>query len=203
MKQKKLFAERIYTHTGTSQDAGLFEGLKVLHIGCGKTKLPGAVGVDLLRLPGVDVVHNLDVRPWPFPDNIFDVVVAQAVLEHLDDIVGTMEEVWRISKNGASVVINVPYFRHPDAFGDLTHKHFFTSQSMDHFIAHTKTSDLYEYTKALFERRGFWYGWPGPGKNTFTRVIKRWMHKHPHLYDTYFSLLAPTKIVVWELGVKK
>jgi hypothetical protein len=37
--------------------------------------------VDRRDLPGVDVVHNLDVYPWPFADGAFDEVVAVHLVE--------------------------------------------------------------------------------------------------------------------------
>ena len=55
---------------------------KVLDLGCGPHKLPGAVGIDLQQLPGVDVVHNLDIFPYPFEANSFDEVHCYHVLEH-------------------------------------------------------------------------------------------------------------------------
>ena len=60
--------------------------MKILHIGCGKNKRTGAVGVDVLPLDGVDLVHDLNRTPYPFNNNEFDLVVAEHVLEHLDDL---------------------------------------------------------------------------------------------------------------------
>lgn len=178
-------------------------GLRVLHLGCGHAKLPGAVGVDVLAFPEVDVVHDLDRAPWPFAADAFDVVVAHAVVEHLDDIVSAMEEMWRVTKDNGSIVINVPYFRHTDAFGDPTHRRYFTSQSMDVFLSESRPGAQYEYTKAHFALKGFWYGWPQESERALVRAFKRFIHTHKRLYDQYLSLLVLVKIVTWELMVKK
>src|SRR4051794_17075979 len=82
----------------------------VLDIGCGPNKVPGAVGVDCLALPGVDVVHDLDSYPYPFAADSVDEIHAYHVLEHVPDVMATMEELWRISKPGATVHIRVPHF---------------------------------------------------------------------------------------------
>ena len=47
---------------------------KVLDIGCGRHKLPGSIGLDIVPLEGVDVVHDLNQFPYPFSDNSFDSV---------------------------------------------------------------------------------------------------------------------------------
>ena len=33
--------------------------MKILDLGCGEKKVNGAIGLDNLQLPGVDVVHEL------------------------------------------------------------------------------------------------------------------------------------------------
>ena len=103
---------------------------KLLVLGCGKKEFLGnlrdiVVTVDINENVGADVVHNLDVYPWPFENNEFDVVHLDNVLEHLNDIVRAMQEIHRISKAGATVTIIVPYFRSKWACVDPTHKHFF------------------------------------------------------------------------------
>jgi len=56
------------------------EPAKILELGCGANKTPGAVGVDRVAGPGVDVVHDLSRLPWPFPDNTFDEVRLSHIL---------------------------------------------------------------------------------------------------------------------------
>ena len=43
-----------------------------LNIGCGKKILNGYINLDVVKLPGVDIVHDLNKYPWPFKDNYFD-----------------------------------------------------------------------------------------------------------------------------------
>ncbi len=74
--------------------------MKIFDLGCGLNKLPGAVGVDIRPGPEVDVIHDLNVYPWPFADNEFDFVHASNILEHLDDVVQAVEEIHRITRPG-------------------------------------------------------------------------------------------------------
>jgi hypothetical protein len=36
-----------------------------LNLGCGDTKIEGAIGVDIRKTDATDVVHDLSVCPWP------------------------------------------------------------------------------------------------------------------------------------------
>jgi SAM-dependent methyltransferase len=55
-----------------------------LDIGCGQNKNPGFIGMDYEAYPGVDIVHNVEVFPWPLPDNSIDIAVTSHLLEHLN-----------------------------------------------------------------------------------------------------------------------
>ena len=64
---------------------------KLLVLGCGKKERPGnpedtIITVDVNENVDADVVHNLDIYPWPFQDDEFDVVHLDNVLEHLEDV---------------------------------------------------------------------------------------------------------------------
>lgn len=53
-----------------------------LNVGCGGDIKPGYTNVDFRALPGVDVVHDLTVFPWPFPDESAEEILLLDVLEH-------------------------------------------------------------------------------------------------------------------------
>lgn len=58
-----------------------------LDIACGRSKQgPSWVGMDVLPLPGVDIVHNMEITPWPLPDNCVSVAIASHIMEHLNPI---------------------------------------------------------------------------------------------------------------------
>jgi hypothetical protein len=105
----------------------------VLNLGCGRKKLPHAVNLDVTPDTDPDVVHDLNVRPWPFPDDRFTEVHAHDVIEHLDDLLGVMAELHRVCRGGARVHVTVPHFSSPNAFTDPTHRHYFGWFSFDYF----------------------------------------------------------------------
>jgi len=156
--------------------------------------------MDVLALPSVDVVHDMDRLPWPFQDGTFDLVLMNHALEHVQDVIGTMGEIHRVCKPGAHVVIQVPYFRSVDAFTDPTHKHFFTSGTLDYVIEGTKLAG-YRYGGKYFRKLGFWFGWPHRSKNPIRQLLKSWIHANPDSYDRYLSRLFEVRAVTWELEV--
>jgi len=104
-----------------------------LSLGCGPNKAPGYIGVDRIKFPTVDIVHDLDCYPYPFEDNSVDEVVCSHILEYLQDFNKAMDEIYRICKPDALVAIKAPYYKSNYAFGDPAHKHFFTEQSFIYF----------------------------------------------------------------------
>jgi|SRR3989344_1948217 len=194
-------APQIYTPKGFVKE-NIFGLKKVLDVGCGGRKLPGAVGIDIVKSPGVDILHDLSKFPWPFKDNEFDVIFANHCLEHIDDMLQTMSEIHRIARPGAHIIVQVPYFRSTDAYADPTHRHFFTSRSMDYFIEGTGCAE-YQYVSVRFKQIGFWYGWPQPSRNPLRQLVKAFMHYYPRFYDQYVSLILPTECLTWELEVVK
>ena len=191
------WAQRIYTTRGFVT-TDILGGKRALDIGCGDRKLPGAVGVDHLALPAVDVVHDLSQFPWPFATGEFDLVFANHFLEHTADTLKTLGEIHRILKPGGRFVAQVPYFRAVDAFTDPTHCHYFTSQTLDYVTEGTKLAQ-YKYTPFLFKRVGLWHGWPHPSKNLLVRMFKKVLLANVPLYDQYLSLLFPVECLTFEL----
>ena len=58
-------------------------GIK-LDIGCGASKQPGFVGMDVRAMPNVDIVHNIESFPWPLPNESVSLATASHVLEHIN-----------------------------------------------------------------------------------------------------------------------
>lgn len=123
--------------------------LRLLEIGAGKRTTAddwpevhrardAGRSIDVLRhdkapLPGIHVLHDLDHRPWPWKDSEFDGLVAEQVLEHLDDLGGVMEEVCRVVRPGGLVFAGVPYALSKAYFQDWTHRTPFTENTFDYF----------------------------------------------------------------------
>jgi hypothetical protein len=105
-------------------------GLK-LNLGSGQNPVPGFINVDKFGSP--DVKWDLEVFPWPWPDNSVEQILLVHVLEHLGETIqgyfGIIKELYRVSRHGASIRIVVPHPRHDDFLGDPTHVRPFTPES--------------------------------------------------------------------------
>jgi hypothetical protein len=175
--------------------------IPTLDVGCGNNKIRGAVGIDLVAGTQADVVHDLNVTPWPLESNAYEFIRLWSVLEHLRDVVGVMTEVHRVAKPGATVIIGVPHFSSVNAYTDPTHEHFFSSSFLDYFIEDSTLGGTYGfYSKARFrleERRvtltPFW-----------TRLrITRLMNRILPAYETYLCSMIRGADIQLKLSVLK
>ncbi len=176
-----------------------------LNLGCGQFPLHEYVNLDFIVLPGVDIVHDLNVYPYPFNDNEFDEVRCFHVLEHLNDIIAPLEEIWRITKSGGIVSIEVPSFPGVGAIVDPTHKQFYTYGTFDYF---SKESQFKYYSKAKFliERREIIFEsklFPFSFLNTVLNYIINKSSKLQRVYFYNFSYLYPSSIIGVRLVVEK
>ena len=140
------------TQTQTRQDlAAQTAKPRVLDIGCGINKVAGAIGMDVNPRTAADVIHDLDDLPYPFADDEFDEVIGRHVIEHVDDPMGVMCELHRITKDGGVVRIVVPHWTNPDFATDLTHRNHLNSYS---FRNRTDERAVFKfYTDVRFRQR--------------------------------------------------
>lgn len=142
----------------------------ILVLGCGDVKIEGAVHVDIRKLVAPDMVWDLNQRPWPFKNEVFREVVAEDIIEHLDEIVPTIEEIHRVMAQGATLWITTPHWRHPNSWTDPTHKWHLTERSFDYFDPDTPFGSKYWYysgAKFRIVERGV------RGGNIELRMVKR------------------------------
>lgn len=163
---------------------------RVLDLGCGNRKRHGAVGVDVNPNSQADVVHDLNIIPYPFQDSSFDEIVLDNVLEHLDDVVRVVAELHRLCRAGGLVKVIVPYFRAPWAYIDPTHRHFFTTDSFSYFDPGHPNCRQYGYSNARFSVERVTFnetierGW-------ITGLVKAIADKWPGRYERYLGHLYP------------
>lgn len=82
-----------------------------LDIGCGPFKQDGFIGLDKRKLPGVDIVCDVEKFPWPLPDSCASTVLLSHFLEHVKPWVflDLMAELHRVCRDGAQVMAAGPY----------------------------------------------------------------------------------------------
>lgn len=135
-----------------------------LNIGCGRNPIEGYVNLDRATLPGVDAVFDLEqcgmytgehpegfplYNSLPFKDDYFEELQAIHTLEHITRILPVMQELWRVSKQGAIFTIHVPFGGCDIAWEDPTHVRRFFPQSFMYFSQAA-------YKRADYDYRGDW-----------------------------------------------
>lgn len=109
-----------------------------LNLGAGKKCLEDYINLDIIKYEGIDIVWNLEETPLPFQDETFEEIMADNVLEHIENFIPLMEELYRILKKGGVLKIWVPYYNSKGAFQDPTHKRFFTEETFLYFTNNKK-----------------------------------------------------------------
>jgi len=144
----------------------------IVDLGCGDRKIRHSVGVDCVHLSGVDKVHDLNVFPYPFDDDSVDRVVMNNIIEHLDDTIAVLGEVYRMLRPGGVCHIEVVYWNHKYTWSDPQHKHAFTELSWEFFTGKRKQY----YTSYAFELLSFEWQYDYHLKN-IPKFIKRFLGK--------------------------
>ncbi len=181
--------------------------MKKLNLGIGNQPMKGYINIDKLNLKGVNVIHDLDVFPYPFKSNSIDEIYTEYTMEHMKDIIGTLKEVHRISKSNAIIEIIVPHFTAHRMFSDLTHHRFFGYTSFDNFCGiGDKRNTNYEPALRfeMIEKRIGFYQKGKKGINTkFMLPFELLFNLFPTIYERFFCFIIPATQLRFKLKVIK
>lgn len=106
-----------------------------LDIGSNGHSPEGFIGLDKRELPGVQVVHNMEVLPWPFESESCSEIRASHILEHIKPwlTIDIFNEMWRILKPQGQAEIVLPMAGSPQFWQDPTHCNGFTEYTFQYF----------------------------------------------------------------------
>jgi len=177
--------------------------MTILDIGCGFRKRPEAIGIDRITGSDADVMVDLDHLPYPFRDNCMDKIFCLAVMEHLHDVIGVMEEIWRIGKPGADVYIRTPTMSSVNLPTDPTHLRGFVSRSFDYFVEGEDLSS-YGYSHARFEKVSVIYDEESrKARKFYDRFMADLATKKPLMYESRLAYVFPLTDISFYLKVLK
>jgi protein O-GlcNAc transferase len=109
---------------------------KRLNVGCGRNIMEGWLNLDFMPIEGVDIISDLDKCaeiPLPLEDNAIDEFLLSHVIEHIKSPLPLMQELWRIAKPDAQLVMKVPHGASDDAWEDPTHVRSYYTDSFGYF----------------------------------------------------------------------
>jgi predicted SAM-dependent methyltransferase len=189
---------------------------KLLILGSGKkdykeyTKEYEVTRLDMNPNVNPDVIHDLNIRPWPFEDDQFDLVIMEHVLEHLTDVVGSMEELHRITRGRPQSIpygvgkpcgrirIVVPYFRSKWACIDPTHQHYFTADTLNYFIKGHTLNERYTYTDVKFTQSSMKFNHL-IDQTLFQKALIPIAEHYTEFYENYLSTIWPLETLTYDI----
>lgn len=187
--------------------SGFEASRKILDVGCGQNKFPGALGIDSNPRTHADVIHDLGVFPYPFSDDEFDGIICRHVIEHVPDVLGFINELHRITKRGGRIRIVTPHYSNPDWATDPTHRNHFNSYSFTSFMP-ARTPFPF-YTQAELRPLSVYVSlanlWRAFGLEFFVNLDQRWpaLRFTRKFWEFYLSNIVRGKELSFEFEVLK
>jgi len=166
---------------------------ETLDIGCGPHCLPGAVGLDHMAFSGVQVVHDMNVAPWPLPNSQFTFVRCQHVIEHIRELAVLAREIHRVSKNGARVEFITPHYSSYASWGDPTHLYHFALGSIPQLFEMMVGPGKYKVLKNEIR-------FSGSGLDFFGWLIYK---LSPKKYEKHFAWIFPANEIHTHVEIVK
>lgn len=177
--------------------------MKKLHLGCGYDIKEGYINHDIVDLPGVDQIWDLDKFPYPFQDNELDEIYSAHVLEHVTDLGKTMEEFTRICKPGAEIKVIVPYFSNPGTRADYTHKRGFTTATFKYFHPDFFYNHNAKIHIKAFRIHFFWNRKKFMASAPINWIPDFFINLFPSFYERFFAYIFPSAEIHYLLTVAK
>lgn len=142
----------------------------MLDIGCGDHKQPGFVGMDLRKVSGVDIIHDLERFPYPLADDSCLTIVGHHIIEHISPklTIRMFNELWRIMKVDGQLALSCPYAGSAGFWQDPTHCNGFTERTFQYFDPEFPLYQIYKPKPWKVEK-----GFPAYQVNGNLEVIMR------------------------------
>jgi SAM-dependent methyltransferase len=155
-----------------------------LEIGCGAHKTQGFIGLDQKGTPAVDVVANLESK-LPFRNESFDTIVANQVVEHIQNFTQLMAEMHRVLKSNGTLIMHVPYFRSSWSAIDPTHVRSFTLLTVDYWLIDSWLHKNYKFDECTFSKIEKLLDVDYP-KNPIRWLLSKIALRFPQMYENSF-----------------
>ena len=115
---------------------------RILDVGCGRGKFPGAIGIDISTATQADVVCDW-TRGFPFTDSVFDQIRMIHIIEEVPDIMAALAEAHRVARPGGRLIIVTPHYTDHSSYCSPTHRWHLSSFSFWFFSDRPLEYDYY------------------------------------------------------------
>ncbi|MGB2706119.1 MAG: methyltransferase domain-containing protein [Candidatus Omnitrophota bacterium] len=157
---------------------------KVLDIGCGNNKIKGAIGLDVNKDTQADIIWDLNKYPYPIEKDEIDKIYAKHIIEHVDDPIKFLNEIYRIIKPGRTCFIETPHFSCYVAYSEPQHKRYFSYFMIDEILKKVPFK-LAKREITFYKSFRFW-------------GIKYLANKYPRSYERFWTYMFPAENVkIW------
>jgi len=160
----------------------------ILDIACSKNKIKGAVGLDRDKDSSADIICDLE-KIFPLKSDIFDLVYCKHLLEHLDNPSNVIKEIYRVSKSGTRVILEVPHFSSYVSYSGLAHKRCFSFFLLDRLINQIPHKAIKK--EITFYKTFRFFG------------IKALANLDKENYERFWTYIFPAENIKFEIEIKK
>ena len=181
-----------------------------LNLGCGKDIKEGYTNLDIVNYGG-NMIHNINIFPYPFEENHFDEIYASHILEHLNNFHNSITELYRILKPNGILIVYAPFFLNTKYFGEPDHKIPFSIRTFDNY-EYIENRKLKFYEKWKLNHRTNY-----EGKAQFEVLEKKFITSHftalkwmdffvnlePVIYERFFAGIFSPEEVYFKLRAIK
>jgi SAM-dependent methyltransferase len=172
-----------------------------LHLGCGNDYKTGYINCDISSEVKPDKIVDLE-KKLPFKDNSVSEVLVNHVLEHIQNFIPLMQELHRICKKDAKIIIRTPFYSAWGQFNDPTHTRFFTPFTFNYFEKGTYSHEV-GANKDMFkvEKVKINFGIGDSSKSNF--LFNPLINLNQRIYCRFFAWIFPSAEIYYELKVIK
>jgi len=157
---------------------------KILHLGCGRKSIKGAINVDCQIFPNVDDVVDLSVLPWKWSSDSIDGIYMHHLLEHFHDQYYILTECHRILKPRGFLHLKVPHASCVSSVGCLGHYRTYSFDTLRDYLSRDYYMFGFKLFETTYQRLNWWYE-DGSDDN-----VPKWMNLLIKPADKILSYLA-------------
>lgn len=184
-----------------------------LNLGCGESpkesnKYEKWINIDISKMKGIDKLWNLN-NGIPLKENSVDLILMDNVLEHLNDPMFQIKEIYRVLKKDGKAIIIVPHYSYPGSH-ILEHKNYFCVSSFDSF----KDKGEYNFFYGIrfkVKQKVYLIHYRHKFKNhpiiatisllwfPLRKILELLINVNPYIYEFFFTNFFPIYLIEFEL----